>query len=126
MPKGDLVAEYVREALADWPPANGEPIFAKRMFGGHGIYCGSLMFALIADDELYLKTDELNRPDFERRSLPPFTFTSKRGTSTMSYYLAPPEAMERPADLEPWARSALEAARRAPTRKKPKRKKVDP
>ncbi len=31
------------------------PVAVKRMFGGAGIYRDGLMFALVADDVLYLK-----------------------------------------------------------------------
>jgi len=34
------------------------PIHIRRMFGGHGVYQGELMFALVAFDELYLKVDD--------------------------------------------------------------------
>lgn len=37
----------------------------KRMFGGHGLFLDGLMFALVADDMLYFKTDDRNRADFE-------------------------------------------------------------
>src|SRR5881275_1465510 len=40
---------------------------ARSMFGGVGIYASDRFFALIADDMLYLKVDESNRPDFEAR-----------------------------------------------------------
>jgi DNA transformation protein len=33
------------------------PITARKMFGGWGIYHNGLMFALVADDTLYLKAD---------------------------------------------------------------------
>jgi len=42
-------------------------IRARAMFGGVGIYAGDLFFALIADDTLYFKVDDSNRPDFEQR-----------------------------------------------------------
>ena len=34
------------------------PVRAKRMFGGAGVYCDAVMFALISDDTLYFKADE--------------------------------------------------------------------
>ncbi len=48
------------------------PIAAKRMFGGFGIYHDGLMFALVADDELYLKADKQSIPEFETKGLGPF------------------------------------------------------
>jgi DNA transformation protein len=37
------------------------PIQAKRMFGGYGIYHDGLMFSLVIDNQLYLKSDAENR-----------------------------------------------------------------
>ena len=42
------------------------------MFGGVGIYAGELFFALIADDTVYFKVDQSNRPEFEARGMGPF------------------------------------------------------
>lgn len=33
-------------------------IRSRRMFGGHGIYRDDLMFAIVADDVLYLKAED--------------------------------------------------------------------
>ena len=41
------------------------PVGARRMFGGHGIFMDGLMFGLIADGQLYLKVDDLNRAAYE-------------------------------------------------------------
>jgi len=52
---------------------------ARAMFGGYGLYYFSnfeqdgIMFALVAEDALYLKTDEDNLADFEQRGLEPFS-----------------------------------------------------
>lgn len=31
------------------------PVFAKKMFGEYGIYCGEKMVALVCDDQLFVK-----------------------------------------------------------------------
>ena len=48
------------------------PVTARRMFGGFGIYLDGVMFALIADDILYLKVDDRTRPDYEAAGSAPF------------------------------------------------------
>ena len=48
------------------------PMTAKSMFGGVGLYAAGTFFALIADDRLYFKVDETNRPDFEGAGMGPF------------------------------------------------------
>ncbi|MEA3413806.1 MAG: TfoX/Sxy family protein [Pseudomonadota bacterium] len=92
------------------------PLRVKRMFGGAGIYCDELFFAILAEDELYLKVDDRNRGDFERLGLGPFTYVMKNGRSaTMNYYPVPADIMENPEQLHAWARKALDAALRART-----------
>lgn len=37
---------------------------ARAMFGGVGIYSETVMFGLVADDQLYFRVDELSRARF--------------------------------------------------------------
>jgi DNA transformation protein len=88
-------------------------IRSKRMFGGAGLYCDELFFAIVIDDVLYLKANDESRADFEREGLEPFSYEAKGKRMSMSYYRAPDEALESPALMLPWARKALGAALRA-------------
>ena len=106
---GDEFADYVVDLLAPLGRVS-----AKRMFGGHGLYCGERMFALIAEQTLYFKTDEASRRAFEQAGSHPFVFTSRNRQVTMSYWSAPEEAMESPPLALRWARLALDAALRQP------------
>lgn len=90
---------------------------AKRMFGGFGLYLDGLMFALIADDTLYLKADAENRATFAARQMPPFVYQRKGKLVTLSYHAAPAEALEDPEILLDLARLAFAAALRG--RRKP-------
>jgi DNA transformation protein len=104
----DYIA-YVRDLLRAF-----EPLTTRRMFGGVGVYSGERFFALLADDQLYLKADDGNRPDFEREGLAPFSYTRKDGRpATMSYYPPPAAAQDNPEALRPWVEGALAAAGRA-------------
>jgi DNA transformation protein and related proteins len=47
-------------------------VHGRSMFGGVGIYSGSYFFALIDDDTLYFKVDDLTRADYEQRYMNPF------------------------------------------------------
>jgi len=94
---------------------------AKAMFGGFGIYRHGLMFGLVSDETFYLKADERNRPDFEARGLPPFTYTRKGKELSMSYYQAPHDAMESSGVLCRWAERAFNAAVRGSKRKEKKK-----
>nr|WP_267955248.1 TfoX/Sxy family protein [Halomonas ethanolica] len=89
------------------------PITARRMFGGHGIYHDGLMFALVADETLYLKVDAHNLGDFEREGLEPFEYDKGGRLVQMSYYQAPEELFEDRELAAAWARRSFEAALRA-------------
>lgn len=82
------------------------------MFGGVGIYAGDLFFALIADDTLYFKVDDSNRPDFEARGMGPFRPFGEDG-EVMQYYRVPEELLDDPEPLGAWAEKAILVARRA-------------
>ena len=60
MPVGNDYLEFVLEQLSVVGPVN-----ARKMFGGAGIYLRQQMFALVANDALYLKEDNRNRADYE-------------------------------------------------------------
>ena len=84
---------------------------SRRMFGGAGIYCHGVMFALVADDVLYLKVDDSNRGDFEAVGMEPFRPYPDKGT-VVSYYEVPADVLESKGELTEWADKALLAAER--------------
>jgi len=100
------------------------PVTARRMFGGYGIYHDGLMFALVADDTLYLKADAENLRYFEDEGLGPFGYNKNGKLVKMSYYRAPDEIMDDRKQAAVWARRSFEAALRSPaSRNRPKRTK---
>lgn len=88
----------------------------RRMFGGHGLYVDDLFIAIVADDRLYLKTDDETRPAFAQAGGACFSFTSRGKVQATSYWSVPAEAMESPGGMLPWARRAMAAAVRARAR----------
>ena len=89
------------------------PVSARAMFGGFGLYSRGVMFALVAGETLYFKTDAINRPDFEAAGMGPFVYESKGRRTAMSYHEAPPDSLENPDALAELARGANAAAQRA-------------
>jgi len=87
---------------------------AKRMFGGWGISHDGLTFAIIADlgagERLYLKTDAQTRIRFETEGCAQFVYDAKGKPMAIGYHTAPPDAMESPALMLPWARMAWATA----------------
>jgi DNA transformation protein and related proteins len=85
------------------------PVQARRLFGGYGIYARGVMFGLLDDDELFLKTDDQSRERFASAGCRVWTYN---GMDETSYYRPPDEAHEDPESMGPWARLGLEAALR--------------
>jgi DNA transformation protein len=89
------------------------------MFGGAGVFSEGVMFALIADDVLYLRADEQNKPDFDEQGLSQFIYVSPTKTVGMPYYEAPPSLFGAPEVAVSWGSAALAAAQRhRPTKRK--------
>ena len=98
------------------------PIRSRKMFGGHGIYHNDLMFALVADDVLFLKGDDDTIPKYEENGMEPFQFEMKGKVGTMKYYSAPEDIYDDPELASQWAELAYGAAQRADTAKRKKKK----
>ena len=114
-------SEFVDFLLEQLAPL-GE-VSARSMFGGWGIYHDARMFALVADDALYFKVDDANRGDFEREGLQPIRYErTDREVAVMSYYQPPTAAIDDRDQLCAWARKGIEAAARAATKRRPKKK----
>lgn len=88
-------------------------ISSRRMFGGHGIYHQGLMFALVADDNLYFKTDPENLAQFVAAGSTPFQYTSQGQQRSIAYYTAPEACLDDPEQACYWAKLAFAAAVRA-------------
>lgn len=111
MARDAALLAHIVDLLADWGRVSARP-----MFSGFGLYRDGLIFALLLRDALYLKTDDINRPDFVRAGMAPFSYrrAGKRAKLT-SYWEAPPAALDDPDELAALADGALAAARRKRT-----------
>ena len=108
----DDFVDYVMELFGPFGT-----VAARRMFGGHGVYLAGLMFAIISGDTLYLKSDEMNRIEFEQAGCEIFAYARKGKRATLNFFRAPEEAMDSPELMLPWARTAYAAALRANAKK---------
>jgi DNA transformation protein and related proteins len=110
-----------RERIVEMFAAFGA-VDVRRMFGGVGIYADGIMFALGHDGDIYLKADDLNRPDFEREGQEPFSYDTKTGRHALtSYWRMPDRLHDEPDELARWAAAALAAARRAASKPRKRR-----
>jgi len=96
---------YLLDLLAPIPG-----VAARRMFGGCGLFCDGVMFGLIADDTLYLKTGGANRAAFEDAGMEPFDYRRGARTVAMSYHEIPPPVLDDGDDLCAWAGDAIAVA----------------
>jgi len=82
--------EWVREHLAGLGRLE-----IRRMFGGAGLYASGVMFAILDDGVLWLKTDDALAHDFEVAGSRAFTYPAKDGrTLAMSYLNLPETALD--------------------------------
>ena len=87
------------------------PTRARRMFGGAGVYAHDVMFALIADDMLYIKAEGALAEDLAAQGCESFVFTPKSGAPTaMGYRRLPETALDDRDEAVRWGRRALDLA----------------
>ena len=109
-------AEYCAEQLG----AAGR-VTQKRMFGGVGFYLDDVFCALIGDSgRLFLKTDDSNRPDFEKHGCEPFKPFEDRDV-VMTYYEVPEHVLDDSDELRDWARKARAVALAGQKQKRPRK-----
>ncbi len=105
-------SEYLDWLLEQLAPLG--QLRVRAMFGALGLYCDELFFAIIDDDVLFVKVDDVSRSLFEAEGLLPFTYPMKDGSvSMLSYYPLPDHALEAPHELCNWAKLGIAAALRA-------------
>ncbi len=99
-------------------------ITARAMFGGWGIYCDGLIFAIVDDDVCYLKADADTIGGLKAAGSAPFHYSMKDGkVMEMAYWRVPDAALEERDELLRWARDALAVSLRAKAAKPPKKTK---
>jgi DNA transformation protein len=109
------------EHLCDLCAAQGH-LTARAMFGGHGLYLDGLLVGLLIEEGVYLKVDEVTRPDFEAAGCAPYVYAKTDPPLTMRYWSIPEAALDSPQAMEPWLRRAVEAAlRKPPAKPRPRR-----
>jgi DNA transformation protein len=108
----DGFLEYVLDQLS-----GVQSVVSRPMFGGVGLYAGTVFFGIVYRDILYLKVDDRTRADYERAGMKPFTPYPPR-TTTMQYYEVPAGVLENGEELTAWARKAIAAAERSASQKK--------
>jgi DNA transformation protein len=112
MAVGSDYLQYVLEQLSALEHAS-----SRRMFGGIGLYCDGVFFALIDDDALFFKVDDSDRDDYTARNISAFRPVADTPDISMSYFEVPADALEDRDELAVWARKSLAVAAAAAARK---------
>jgi DNA transformation protein len=101
-------------------------VTARPVFGFTGLYAGEVMFGLVADERIYLKTNELSREDYKKEKSKALRFRLKpKGEIVSTSYFALPERFyDEPEELALWAQRAYEAAAMSPHSVKKRRKRI--
>lgn len=91
------------------------PVETRRMFGGVGLYAGKVMFGLIDDGRIYLKTDAALRAALAAAGAESWLYTERKGPMAgvpqeTSYWSLPDSAIDDPDEAVAWARRALAVA----------------
>ena len=107
------------------------PVTVKRMFGGAGAYAEGVMFALLAEDTIYLKADDALKAELAKEKSQPFVWTPLNGPRAgekveMGYWRLPEAALDDPDLAVFWGRKALLVAQAKARATKPKRGKSSP
>lgn len=109
MPHSEFHDYVVEDLLHDI-----EGITSRAMFGGWGLYKDGIIFGLIADDQLFFKADDKNRPQYEAHGSKPFVYSQgNHKPTTMSYWLVPDDVLENRERLALWVDEACEASIRS-------------
>ena len=99
------------------------PVRIRRMFGGAGIYAGEVMFGMIDDETIYLKTDDALKAELADEGSVGWVYSRAPGKwEETSYWRLPEAALDDPDEAAAWARKALAVAEAIKAAQKPKKK----
>ncbi|AHG65129.1 TfoX/Sxy family protein [Advenella mimigardefordensis] len=113
--------EYVLDLLAPLGP-----VTTRRMFGSVGLYLDGRMFAIVSGEErFYVKRDDQTQEQFELAGCLPLTYARKEPDGTtktieLSFYAPPESILDDRQQILKWAQLGVEAAARAPEKRKRK------
>lgn len=93
------------------------PVTYRKMFGGAGVYLDGLIVAVLDNDRVYLKIDDVTEGRYIEAGMERFVYDPESGAS-MPYREVPAEVWQTPEVLAEWVDEALEAAKRKKSARK--------
>lgn len=110
--------DYLIDLFSDFGP-----VVLRRMFSGYGIVSDGVNFAMALRAGIIFRVDDLTIPRYDAEGAKPFQYETRNKTVVVKSYRHLPERLyDDPEELAVWAREAVEAAKRAALKKKPKTK----
>ena len=103
--------EYIEHVLELLEPINA--ISAGKFFGGQGISCNSVQFAMIMGNSLFFVVDDSTRNKYIEMGAECFWYTKKTGkVNVKKYHEVPGELFDEPDTLLKWARESIKIAKK--------------
>jgi len=84
---------------------------SRSMFGGFGIFIDNIMFALVVNERLHVRTDEQSKTYFTEHGFKPYIYSKKGFPVVTKYYALPSEYWSKPNTIFQLAKEALTLAK---------------
>lgn len=91
------------------------------MFGGVGLYAEDVIFAILDNDRLWFKVDQVNQPAFEEAGSRQWQYAPD--APPMGYFELPASVYDDDSELATWMEGSIAAALRKKASSKPKKRK---
>lgn len=92
-----------------------EDLHSRKMFGAHGVYAGTVFFAIVHGGGIYFKTTPDTRQPYEQAGMGPFSIDGK--VILKNYWQVPVDVLEASEALLDWAKNAIRLGAASPRRK---------
>ncbi len=112
----------VDQGLYDWVAEALAPmgsVTKRSMMGGATLYLDGVIFALIAEDQLWFKADKVSDAFWDGEDCARFTFDFGDGKmrGSLNYRRAPDDVYDDAETMQRFVKIAIEAGRRVPAKK---------
>ena len=110
------------QGLVDWIAEALEPVGTvtlRKMMGGATLYCDGSIFAIVADDAVWFKSDAVSDAEWDAAGCPRFTYAMSEGrVESMNYRRAPDDVYDDADAMREWASKGIAAGIRNPSKRR--------
>ncbi len=101
--------DFVRYVVEDLLSDRGTLSY-RAMFGAFGLYKEGVMFAVVDEDELFLKVNDTTKRLFQAAGSRPLTYEARGKEIALSYWSVPAYVMDDREELGRWVDQAWQVA----------------